>query len=203
MASGSAQCPRLKIATEKHALISALAVVTRAETTNPILVFIQNYSLCELFAHSIMCSMKSTRLLPETLGYLLTKLGQDAFDRFSEKLAPHGLRPRHCGLLAVLDTLRSPSQQTVGEALGVVPSSVVVMIDDLEQLGAIARTPDPDDRRRFRLELTPQGKKLLRVATTLANDVDAELLSSLEASATDNLYELLGILVKAKQRPRN
>ena len=138
--------------------------------------------------------MKGTRPLPETFGYLLTKLGQQAFDRFSEKLAPHGLRPRHCGVLAMLEARPMSSQQMLGEALGVVPSGVVGMIDDLERLGAITRTDDPDDRRRFRLTLTAEGKRLLRLVTALANDVDAELVASFKPAQADALHAMLATL---------
>jgi DNA-binding MarR family transcriptional regulator len=135
--------------------------------------------------------MKDTRHISQTSGYLLTKLGQVAFESFALKLEPLGLRPKHCGALALLDSVKQPSQQSLGLALGVVPSAVVGVLDDLEELGAISRTPDPDDRRKFRIELTATGRSLLRDATRFANEVDAELLAQLGQSDQKLVQQLL------------
>ena len=135
--------------------------------------------------------MDDTRHISQTCGYLLTKLGQAAFESFAMKLEPLGLRPKHCGALALVESLKQPSQQSLGLALGVVPSAIVGVLDDLEGLGAISRTPDPDDRRRFRIELTVTGKGLLRDVTRLANELDAELLAHLGESEQKSLQRLL------------
>jgi len=135
--------------------------------------------------------MEQTTHISQTCGYLLTKLGQTAFDAFTLKLAPLGLRPKHCGTLAVLESLRQPTQQSLGQVLGVVPSAIVGILDDLEELAAISRTPDSDDRRKFRIELTATGKSLLRDATQIANELDAELLVQLSTTERELLQQLL------------
>ncbi|MES2740764.1 MAG: MarR family transcriptional regulator [Pseudomonadota bacterium] len=135
--------------------------------------------------------MEDTTHISHTCGYLLTKLGQAAFDGFAEKLAPLGLRPKHCGTLALLAALKQPSQQSLGKALGVVPSAMVGVLDDLEGLGAIRRVADPDDRRKFSIELTPSGGELLRSVTRLAKALDAELLVRLSAAEQKSLQRLL------------
>lgn len=43
--------------------------------------------------------------------------------------------------------------------MGVVPSLVVTLADQLEGLGAIERVRDPDDRRRHRLGLTEEDTR--------------------------------------------
>ncbi len=135
--------------------------------------------------------MEDTRHISHTCGYMLTKLGQAAFDGFARKLAPLGLRPKHCGALALLEALKQPSQQSLGKALGVAPSAMVVVLDDLEGLNAIRRVADPDDRRKFSVELTSVGGDLLRSATRLANALDAELLAHLSAAEQETLRRLL------------
>jgi len=41
------------------------------------------------------------------------------------------------------------------------PQAMSVIVGALEERGVVARTPDPDDARRFRLSATPAGRELL------------------------------------------
>ena len=58
---------------------------------------------------------------------------------------------------AAVSGLNRPSHREVGEALGVGPSAVVPIVDELEALGALTREPDPNSRSRPILTLTRQG----------------------------------------------
>lgn len=42
------------------------------------------------------------------------------------------------------------------------PQSMAQTVHDLEAAGLVSRRPDPDDRRRAFVELTPAGRELLR-----------------------------------------
>jgi DNA-binding MarR family transcriptional regulator len=110
--------------------------------------------------------------------FLLGKLGQLASNRFAEALAPLRLRPRHCGVLELLSTGPRP-QLDLANALGVAPSVVVDMVDDLQGLDAVTRVRDTADRRRQFVELTETGRGLLRRAVEVSADLDASLLRGL------------------------
>ncbi len=71
------------------------------------------------------------------------------------------------------------SQQELGKALGLVPSAIVTSLDELKALHAIVRVEDPNDRRRYTIELTPQGETLLRKATESAVEIDREVMATL------------------------
>lgn len=115
----------------------------------------------------------------ESVAFLLSKVGHVAQNLFAEKVAPLGLRPRHVGVLA--RAARGPvAQGRLAEALRVAPSVVVDMVDELEQLGAVRRVPDPDDRRRHAVTVTPEGQRLLRRSAALAGEVDVAILQALE-----------------------
>jgi DNA-binding MarR family transcriptional regulator len=135
--------------------------------------------------------MKQASDLASTAGYMLSKLGQAATDEFAARLRPLRLRPRHCGLLAAIRSMPMTSQLALGQALNVVPSAIVPMIDELEALDAISRVPDEVDRRRHAIQLTPTGAALLRQATAIALKVDDAMLASLEKGERDMLRRLL------------
>jgi DNA-binding MarR family transcriptional regulator len=126
-----------------------------------------------------------------TTGFLLSKVGQLATDRFADKLRPLKLRPKHCGLLAAVANAPSASQQQLGRALELVPSAIVAMIDDLEDIGAVRRVADPDNRRKHAIVLTHHGRSLLDRATKLAEALDRELLAPLSAAERATLARLL------------
>src|SRR5579875_2669176 len=79
-------------------------------------------------------------------GYLLSRVGAFASHRFAERLAALGLTTRQWGVLNVLDAEGPISQQQLGRAVGVDPSTMVATIDELEQRGLVRRRPLPSDR---------------------------------------------------------
>lgn len=126
-----------------------------------------------------------------TAGFLLSKIGKVITERFAERIAPLGLRPKHCGLLATVKGLPPMSQQELGKALGLVPSAIVTSLDELKALHAIVRVEDPNDRRRYTIELTPQGETLLRKATESAVEIDREVMATLSKAERTALVRSL------------
>ena len=127
-----------------------------------------------------------------TAGFLLSKIGKEATERFAIKITPLSMRPKHCGLLNAVAAFPPMSQQELGRALHLVPSAIVTIIDDLIALHALRRVADPNDRRRYTIEITRQGHSLLTKVTKLAQEVDAELVVDLSETERDALYRALG-----------
>ena len=148
-----------------------------------------------------MPSMPPASHLTQTTGYLLSKLGGASTERFSSALESLGLRPKHCGLLAAVQAWPMASQQMLGRALGLVPSAIVAMMDDLEAMDAIQRVPANEDRRRYGIVLTAQGQSLLKRATTLARRLDDALLDPLSEQERRQLNDSLGKLAAVHLKP--
>jgi DNA-binding MarR family transcriptional regulator len=133
-----------------------------------------------------------------TTGFLLSKIGKEITEGFAARIAPLGLRPKHCGLLAAVKAFPPMSQQELGKALGLVPSAIVTSLDELKALHAITRVEDLKDRRRYTIELTARGETLLRKATKLALDLDNEMLATLNraerAALTRSLQRIAGAI---------
>jgi DNA-binding MarR family transcriptional regulator len=113
-----------------------------------------------------------------SLAFTVGKLGALAASRFAEALAPDGLKPRHCAVLELAGD-NPLSQLELATRIGVAPSVVVDMLDELEALGAVQRIPAANDRRRHLVQLTPHGRELSRRAVSAVQRVDAELLAGL------------------------
>ena len=76
----------------------------------------------------------------------------------------------------------TPSQ--LAEAANVAPSSMTHRLDRMVERRLIARSPDPENRVRVRVELTDAGYELYAQAIREANLVEADLLAGLTVTYT-------------------
>ncbi len=120
---------------------------------------------------------------------LLTRLAKQVYRRSSEELLGMHLR-----LLMTLSYLRDHDgcpQQELAEVLCMDANNVVLLLNELEDLGHITRVRDPHDRRRHRVELTKQGVRALAQAEQAQETIEDEVLAALDASERATLWELL------------
>ncbi|TDQ01474.1 MarR family winged helix-turn-helix transcriptional regulator [Labedaea rhizosphaerae] len=127
------------------------------------------------------------------VAHLLKRLGDHAHRRLAVLLEPLGLRPRHLGLLALVEEAPM-AQLDLARAVGVAPSVVVDMLDELDALGAVRRVRDRADRRRQLVELTDAGRALHRKANARLADVETEMIAPLSPSAANALRKALTTL---------
>jgi DNA-binding MarR family transcriptional regulator len=125
-------------------------------------------------------------------GVLLLKIGKVVERRSAEALKPIGLTPRHLGVLFEVQACPT-SQQALIEMIGVDPSKLVGLLNDLEEEGLIVRKRDPEDRRRHIVEVSAKGSARLEDAKKIAATVEEELLAGLDA---DQRAELLALLAQ-------
>ncbi len=95
------------------------------------------------------------------LGFLLSQVGAHASLRFAERLVPLNLKPPHVGILGIIEQADGLSQQALGEKLGVFPSRLVGLLDEVEERGLVERRDSPTDRRSYALHLTGAGREVL------------------------------------------
>ena len=106
-------------------------------------------------------SKKSTAEGSDGLAFLLSQVGAHSSSRFAEKLERLGLKPPHAGILRVIAQTDGLSQQALGEKLGVFPSRLVAVLDELESRKLVERRDSPADRRSYALYLTQTGHSIL------------------------------------------
>lgn len=110
------------------------------------------------------------------------------------QLRPHDLTHAGFGILALVQ--QAPmSQREIATASRVEEQTISRTVDRLERLGMVRREKDPDDRRRYLITTTQDGRRTFRQATRhdLAEDVLGELPEA-EAlrSALSTLINRLG-----------
>lgn len=74
-------------------------------------------------------------------------------------------------------------------------------VDVLDELGLVARTPDPADRRAVRIELTPVGKALVGERKARASIAFEPAVASLTATERERLLKLLARMTDALSPP--
>jgi DNA-binding MarR family transcriptional regulator len=127
----------------------------------------------------------------EDFAYLLVQLGFHVARQFSERLAPLGLEPRHAGVLFRLAANEGLSQQAIGELIGLNPTRMVFLVDELEQRGLIERRRNAADRRSYALYLTAQGREKLREVQASGSRHQDEIGGSLTRDERVQLTSLL------------
>lgn len=130
-------------------------------------------------------------LLPDLVGYHMRKAQVAIFQDFAKSLQGLDIRPGQFGVLILIDGNPGLNQSELGEAMGVDRSTVVAVIDRLEERGLVARRPAPNDRRSYALELTAAGRSLLARLRPLVAAHEARLAEGLSPSEQTLLITLL------------
>lgn len=123
--------------------------------------------------------------------FLLAQVGAHAAAKFAERLRAINLSPPHAGILRVVHASGGISQQALAEHLSILPSRLVVLIDELEAGGMVERRADPADRRSYALYLTDKGRDTMKAIGRVARDHQDALLASLSTEQRELLASLL------------
>lgn len=132
--------------------------------------------------------------LADDLGLILSRLGTVTRLRLADALAPLGLTMRQFAVLRALEAHQGLSQAALGERLQIDASSIVLVLDDCQKAGWTERRPDPSDRRRHALHLTPPGRRVLLRARDAASRAQEQLFAPLTPDQRSELSALLNLL---------
>lgn len=104
------------------------------------------------------------------------------------------VRPVHEFALRAVDGGAATASE-LGRRLAVSKQAAAKTLAALEDLGYVAREPDPGDARRKRIVVTPRGHELMEVGGALFDDVRARWAEAIGADALDALQGHLRTLV--------
>ncbi|MFL5870449.1 MAG: MarR family winged helix-turn-helix transcriptional regulator [Solirubrobacterales bacterium] len=127
-------------------------------------------------------------------GQLFFRLWRASHTRIAAALESIGLTPALFGVLNVLGARDGAIQQDIASAMRIDPSTMVTLIDELEQAGLAERRPHPEDRRAREVAITAKGRRALKRGRRMAMEVEDEVLGGLTASER---RQLLGLLRRA------
>ena len=124
-------------------------------------------------------------------GFLLGFLGEKSRRNFFATLEPHGFEPREFGLMTVIMNRPGTTQQELAALARIDPSSMVAVLDGLEQRGMVERRVDPEDRRRRAVYLTKEGERKWKELQAEARRTGEAFLESLSPDERSELNRLL------------
>lgn len=101
-------------------------------------------------------------------------------------------------VLVFLDAGARPATQ-VAQLLDVTPPTVTSLVDALESRGLVARSADPDDRRRVVCSLTPAGRRALQRGDGLVGERLGRLLDRLAPDEAEQAVSGLESLNRAME----
>jgi DNA-binding MarR family transcriptional regulator len=127
----------------------------------------------------------------EFAGQLFFRLWRGSHTRIASALESVGLTPALFGLLNLLGSAEGANQQELGTAMGIDPSTMVSLVDELEAKGLAKRKPHPKDRRARAVVLTGKGRRLRQRGREMAAHVEDEVLGGLSAADRRELIRLL------------
>jgi DNA-binding MarR family transcriptional regulator len=120
---------------------------------------------------------------------LMSRLAKQFYRRSDEQLL--GMHLRHLVALAYVRDHDECPQQDLADAFCMDANNVVLLLNELEQLGYATRLRDPHDRRRHVVQLTGAGRTALARSERAQGAIEDEVLQALDASERRTLQKLL------------
>ena len=130
--------------------------------------------------------------LADDLGFLLSRASGQVVRATNAALAEHGLRVRQYSVLALAcESATGLSQRELATVLGLDPSQVVLLVDELTTAGLVERQAPEADRRTRLVVATEEGRRV-RTAARQAADTAVEVpFGLLGQGERDRLRDML------------
>jgi DNA-binding MarR family transcriptional regulator len=145
--------------------------------------------MCE--DHTVATNISTDTEVAEFAGQLFFRLWRASHTRVQEKLGSIGLTSALFGVLNFLGARKAAMQLEIASAMGIDPSALVSLIDQLESAGLAKRRPHPKDRRAREVVITPKGRRMLERGRRMVLEVEDEVLQGLSASERKELVALM------------
>jgi DNA-binding MarR family transcriptional regulator len=129
--------------------------------------------------------------LADRIGYLLARAHLGMREIADQALTPLGLDKKGYAALVLLASEGPLSQQALSVIQGCDRTTMVAVVDKLENEGLVVRHRNPLDRRAYALEITAKGRRTLDQAEELVSNVERDFLAPLSPADRRRLIDLL------------
>jgi DNA-binding MarR family transcriptional regulator len=136
-------------------------------------------------------SFKTPDRLRRRASRLLSQLTMRSDRLVTEELARADARKWHYAVLASLQEYGPGSQAELSRRSGIYRSDMVGVLNELAERDLVERAPDPADRRRNVITISPRGRRHLRRLDNVLDDLHDELLAPLSPAERDQFVQLL------------
>lgn len=127
----------------------------------------------------------------DDVGLLLAKLHAAGSVLNNRALGDYGLRERSYSVLTLACSGLEPTQRELADFLGLDPSQIVNLVDDLEKRGLVDRITGKQDRRAKIIASTAEGRHVHSKARAALAACEQEQLSRLDDEEEAQLRALL------------
>jgi DNA-binding MarR family transcriptional regulator len=142
-------------------------------------------------------TVQTAQLAPSSM-MLLPRLTKQVMRRSDPDLL--GMDLRLLMALSYLGDHDGAPQQELVDALCMDAKNVVLLLNDLEDLGHLIRRRDHEDRRRHRVHITDDGRQALERAARAQAAIEDDVLQGLDADERATLWTLLTRAVRGAER---
>ncbi|MDG4840020.1 MarR family transcriptional regulator [Micromonospora sp. WMMD967] len=128
------------------------------------------------------------------LGILAVQLSARVQREIFRRSAEHGfgdVRPRHGAVLAYLD-VEGTRPGELARLAGRNKQTMGAILDELERLGYVRRTPDPADRRAKLIVPTDRGREFMELTDGIVDQIEQRLSDTLGAEQYQTFRSALG-----------
>ncbi|SLN25483.1 HTH-type transcriptional repressor NicR [Falsiruegeria litorea R37] len=128
--------------------------------------------------------------LDDQVGYLLRLASQRHATIFQSKTI-NGLTPTQFSALIRISEQGTCSQNHLGRLAAMDVATIKGVVDRLRQKGLTLTAPDPNDKRRTMISLSPEGEEMVAQMKEVGREITAESLKPLTAAEQRNLVKIL------------
>ena len=125
---------------------------------------------------------------------LFTQVARLHFSRAHTLLAEAGLHPSQYHLLTLLNASQGLSQHEIAKQLLMKPSTLTIMLRRLERDGMVEIKRESEDKRVFRIYLSPRGEERLHEGNRKFAQLEEELYRNFSPSDRDLLERLATLM---------
>jgi DNA-binding MarR family transcriptional regulator len=123
--------------------------------------------------------------------FLLYRTSQISLSLANGMLAAVELNARQAGILTMVTELAPMTQKRLADALRIDRTTMVALLDDLEDKGYVTRQRHPRDRRAFLVQPTDSGRAAKDAAVRILDEQQRRFLAPLTPAESAQLSALL------------
>lgn len=138
-----------------------------------------------------MYDIENHRIFADQLGFWILRMAQAVRTDHGMHLLPSGVTVTEYWALKALQTERIRRPGEIAKVLGVNPAEVSRLSRQLVRKGLVTRTPDPEDLRAVRLELTNNARRLISTMDRQVGRAEGDLTERMAPEDRDKLRALL------------
>lgn len=131
------------------------------------------------------------RARQDSLGLLLADISHLMRRAFQQRRTDNALTLAQARALYYVSRHEGARQVDLAELLDVQPITLARALDQLAEAGLVERRPDPDDRRAYRIHLTPAAVPHLSAIDAIAATIRADALQGLDAQEVAAVFSAL------------